>query len=300
MKKIFKGLGIGFVALALTAVVGVSKANAALTLSALAATSDGALTLTSAGALGLVAGANAINIGADATDKTITVGSATGVSALNLLSGTGGVNITGTLSATSPKITTSIKDANGNVMFGFSPQASAVNYLQFLNSPTATNLAINTIGTDTNISLSFNTKGTGVFNFQNQTATDDTMVIAPHVGGAAFFAGTLTSADLTAARTWTFPNATGTVLLEGQAIGATTPAAGTFTTLSATGAISAASALNKGTVTLVGGAGTATVASGAICTATDTTAPNAVKASVAATTLTLAGTGTDVIAYLCF
>ena len=109
MKNTFKGLGLGLVALALVVVVGASKANADLTFAALAASSNGALTITSAGTLGLVAGANAINIGADATDKTITIGSATVVSALNLLAGTGGVNVTGTLSATSPKITTSIR-----------------------------------------------------------------------------------------------------------------------------------------------------------------------------------------------
>lgn len=115
---------------------------------------------------------------------------------------------------TSPKIGTSILDANGAVMFGFSPQTTAVNYLEFLNSPTATNLTVNAVGTDTNINLSVNLKGSGTLNIQNQTATDDTIVIAPKTGGAAYFSGTITSADLTTpAKVWTFPDLTGTVAL---------------------------------------------------------------------------------------
>ena len=115
---------------------------------------------------------------------------------------------------TSPKIGTSILDANGNVMFGFSPQTTAVNYLQFLNSPTATNLTVNAVGTDTNINLSVNLKGSGTLNIQNQTATDDTIVIAPKIGGLAYFSGTITSSDLTTpSKVWTFPDLTGTVTL---------------------------------------------------------------------------------------
>ncbi|HRS18098.1 MAG TPA: tail fiber domain-containing protein [Bacteroidales bacterium] len=48
---------------------------------------------------------------------------------------------------------------------------------------------------------------------QTNTATDDQIRILPYTGGAARFAGTVTSADLTAARTWTLPDATGTLAL---------------------------------------------------------------------------------------
>jgi hypothetical protein len=57
---------------------------------------------------------------------------------------------------------------------------------------------------------------------------------------------------------------------------------------------------NKGTLTLVAGTKTTTVASGATCVCSDTTALNAVQCSVSSTTLTANGTGTDVIAYMCF
>lgn len=59
------------------------------------------------------------------------------------------------------------------------------------------------------------------------TATDDTLALTPAAGGAARFAGSVTSSDLTAARAWTLPNASGTV-----AVSATAPA-----TLSALGDI---------------------------------------------------------------
>jgi hypothetical protein len=55
-----------------------------------------------------------------------------------------------------------------------------------------------------------------------------------------------------------------------------------------------------GTITLSTGSGTATVLSGHRCVCTDTTANVSVKCAVSATTLTATGTGSDVIAYVCF
>lgn len=57
---------------------------------------------------------------------------------------------------------------------------------------------------------------------------------------------------------------------------------------------------NSGTITLAAGTGTATVYSGARCVCTDSTANASVRCAVSSTTLTATGTGTDVIAYLCF
>ncbi|MCB9817366.1 hypothetical protein H6795_02370 [Candidatus Nomurabacteria bacterium] len=48
------------------------------------------------------------------------------------------------------------------------------------------------------------------------TATDDLLVLSVTTGGAGRFTGTITSADLTANRTYTLPNATGTILTTGN------------------------------------------------------------------------------------
>jgi hypothetical protein len=60
-------------------------------------------------------------------------------------------------------------------------------------------------------------KGTGVATFNTTVATDDAILLAPFVGGAGQFTGTITTADLTGSnKTYTFPNATGTVITTGN------------------------------------------------------------------------------------
>ena len=120
MSKKLKFLSLGFLSLALVVGVGAYSANAALTVSALTIASDGALTMT--GAVGSdvnvgtttttgvinIGGVNTggINIGTGAAVQAITIGSITGASALNLKAGSGGVVVTGVLTATSPVFTT--------------------------------------------------------------------------------------------------------------------------------------------------------------------------------------------------
>jgi hypothetical protein len=62
---------------------------------------------------------------------------------------------------TSPEIVTAIEDANGNVILGLDPQASAVNYLDLLNAPTMGNVGLVAAGSDTNIGAYLGAKGTG-------------------------------------------------------------------------------------------------------------------------------------------
>ena len=130
---------ISVLALALIVGVGAYVVNAALTLDALTITSDGVLTLTGVGTgttsatagIGLTAnttstivlggpaqtgainiadpastGISTINIGTNARANVITIGSTTGAASLALKAGSGGVVVTGVLTATSPVFTT--------------------------------------------------------------------------------------------------------------------------------------------------------------------------------------------------
>jgi Chaperone of endosialidase/Collagen triple helix repeat (20 copies) len=79
-----------------------------------------------------------------------------------------------------------------------------------LNGNTAVTGANNlTIGTG-----AFTTNGSATF--QTAVATDDQINIVPFVGGSNRFAANITSADLTAARTFTLPNSSGTLLVTGN------------------------------------------------------------------------------------
>lgn len=63
----------------------------------------------------------------------------------------------------------------------------------------------------------FKVTKTGAATFGTSVATDDNIIIQPYTGGTNSFAGTMTSADLTSTRTYTLPNASGTVALVGGA-----------------------------------------------------------------------------------
>jgi hypothetical protein len=76
-----------------------------------------------------------------------------------------GTNITftsGTLRATSPRVTTAILDSNGNQIVGLSPTGGAVNSLSISNAAGGGIPAIIAVGTDTNINVNIVPKGTGL------------------------------------------------------------------------------------------------------------------------------------------
>jgi hypothetical protein len=66
------------------------------------------------------------------------------------------------LRATSPRITTNIKDSNGNAIITLNAVGTAVNNLQIANAAAGGVPGIAAIGTDANISISLTPKGTGV------------------------------------------------------------------------------------------------------------------------------------------
>jgi parallel beta-helix repeat protein len=74
---------------------------------------------------------------------------------------------------------------------------------------------------NTNITGNLVTSGDGTFNggdltVATTTGTNDSIKLSVTTGGAAGFLGTITNADLTAARTWTLPNESGTFCMQGS------------------------------------------------------------------------------------
>jgi hypothetical protein len=115
--------------------------------------------------------------GADLNGVNLSVAGTTTLSALtastalaldaskNVLSvtntGTGNNVLATSPEITTPKIVTSINDANGNELFGFTATGSAVNELTVANAAAANPPTLSSTGSDTNINISITPKGTG-------------------------------------------------------------------------------------------------------------------------------------------
>jgi hypothetical protein len=119
-----------------------------------------------------LAGAGAISSVSN-TDGTLTINPTTGAVVASLALGhantwTGAQTFgDALLVATAPKITTGIKDANGNIIIGFTATGSAVDYLNVANAATAnpSTVTLSALGASTNIGLRLQPKGSGYVSF---------------------------------------------------------------------------------------------------------------------------------------
>jgi hypothetical protein len=89
-----------------------------------------------------------------------------------------------TMTLTSPKVVTNIKDTNANTLLGITATASAVDYIGVKNSVTGVNPAVFVDGTDANISVRLEPKGSaGVDIGGNTTGYVPLSVINSSTGG---------------------------------------------------------------------------------------------------------------------
>ena len=118
--------------------------------------------------------------------------------------------------STTPYLT-SVNDISGNINAAFvSGGALSVNYVQFVSGLTGAAAALQANGSDTDVGLTIATKNAGAMGFQT-TATSNQYVF---YSGAAYQHSSIMSFPSTAvARTYTWPDATGTVALTSGASG---------------------------------------------------------------------------------
>jgi len=100
---------------------------------------------------------------------------------------------------TSPKIGTSILDTNGNQLALLTATSSAVNEVTLANAATGNNPTISATGDDSNIGISFVTKGTGVIKAEDAGGTVSAVKIAGKetmwVPSSAMYGATTNGAD---------------------------------------------------------------------------------------------------------
>lgn len=106
--------------------------------------------------------------------------------------------------------TTVILDSNGNSIIGLTAAASAVNYLDIGNAAALSPVFIQALGTDTNISIQYVSKGIGSHDFYSAGTVNQFLFLT----GTSYQHASIFNFPATAAsRFYTWPDATGTIAL---------------------------------------------------------------------------------------
>lgn len=108
-----------------------------------------------------------------------------------------------------------ILDSNGATSLAITATASAVNFLNLVNQATGFRPGFVAAGSDTNIDIGLTTKGTGQLVIVSQNLTNPLLITN---GTGAQHSTNFIFANTAATRNVTFPDATGTLLMTGQAI----------------------------------------------------------------------------------
>lgn len=118
-----------------------------------------------------------------------------------------------------------IADANGNNLIGFPATiASAVNWLQVSNAISGNPVLLTALGSDTNIGINYNTKGTGTHLFNANIRFASGRTISPISTGGAATCGRVTLVAGTATVSTTAVTANSIILLQRQSNAGSTAA----------------------------------------------------------------------------
>lgn len=118
-----------------------------------------------------------------------------------------------------------IADLTGHPVLGFNYIGSAVSYFIMQNGTTGNNIALYPQSSDTNVGITFDTKGNKSFIFA--TPTTSTVILLNPNSGTNNFTGGFAIPTITANRTYTFQDASGTVAFLSDVSGDVTSAQGT-------------------------------------------------------------------------
>lgn len=151
----------------------------------------------------------------DSNTLTVTANGAELIDFANSVATTNGgayleVNCDGTQWWICRTVPQSFQDANGLAILNFTSTASAVNYWTLANAATGNSPTIGVAGSDTNIGMSLQTKGTGVYKFLG-TATAPTQInLYEQTSNGTNSIGILAPASIASDFVYTLPSVAGT------------------------------------------------------------------------------------------